>query len=219
MDMTGEQVIAAPRQRVWEALNDPEMLKKAIPGCQTVEKISDTEFTATVVAKVGPVSATFKGKVTLSALRPGQGYTISGEGQGGAAGFGKGGAEVSLEDAPGGGTTLRYTAHASVGGKLAQIGSRLIDGAARKMADDFFARFGELMAATNPAPAPAPAPTQSQSQSSPPPPAVVAPAAVAPAPAAAAAAHGEAGLPGWVFFAGVMIVVWVLILAIAMTPS
>ena len=147
MDMTGEQLIPAPRMKVWEALNDPQQLKQAIPGCQTVDKTSDTEFTATVVAKVGPVSATFKGKVTLSNLRPGEGYSITGEGAGGAAGFGKGGAEVTLEDAPGGGTLLKYSAHASVGGKLAQIGSRLIEGTVNQTAEQFFSRFGALVSA------------------------------------------------------------------------
>jgi carbon monoxide dehydrogenase subunit G len=146
MDMSGEQTIPAPRDRVWAALNDPEILRQAIPGCQSVEKTSDSEFVATVVAKVGPVKATFKGKVTLSDIDPPNGYTITGEGQGGAAGFGKGGAKVSLADAPGG-TTLRYTANASVGGKLAQIGSRLVDSTARKMADDFFTRFNEIVSA------------------------------------------------------------------------
>src|SRR5271169_3169206 len=114
MDMSGEQTIPASRDRVWAALNDPEILRQAIPGCQTVEKTSDSEFVATVVAKVGPVKATFKGKVTLSDIDPPNGYTITGEGQGGAAGFGKGGAKVSLGDAVGG-TVLRYTANASVG--------------------------------------------------------------------------------------------------------
>jgi uncharacterized protein len=147
MDMSGEQTIPAARERVWAALNDPEILRQAIPGCESVEKTSDNEFIATVVAKVGPVKATFKGKVTLSDIDPPNGYTIQGEGQGGAAGFGKGGAKVSLQDS-GGGTVLRYTANASVGGKLAQIGSRLVDATARKMADDFFTRFNAIVSAS-----------------------------------------------------------------------
>ena len=146
MDMTGERRIPAPRQRVWEGLNDPEILKQAIPGCQEIEKVSDTEFTAKVRAKVGPVSANFAGKVTLSDLDPPAGYTISGEGTGGVAGFAKGGAKVTLDE-DGGETVLRFEVQAQVGGKLAQIGSRLIDGTARKMADDFFNRFA---AAVNP---------------------------------------------------------------------
>ena len=144
MDMTGERRIPAPRQEVWERLNDPETLKACIPGCESVDKLSDTEFTAKVRAKVGPVSANFAGKVTLGDLDPPNGYTISGEGQGGVAGFAKGSANVSLDE-EGGETVLRYGAQGQVGGKLAQIGSRLIDGTARKMADDFFARFVNAM--------------------------------------------------------------------------
>ena len=142
MDMTGEYKIPAPREKVWEALNAAEMLKASVPGCETLEKVSDTEFTATVMAKVGPVRAKFNGRVTLSDMDPPNGYTISGEGQGGAAGFGKGGAKVSLTDGDGG-TVLRYEANASVGGKMAQIGSRVVEGVAKKMADDFFTTFVE----------------------------------------------------------------------------
>jgi len=167
MDMTGEHRIPAPRDAVWRALNDPELLKRAIPGCEEVVKLSDTEFTAKVTSKIGPVSAKFAGKVTLSDLDPPNGYKISGEGQGGAAGFAKGGAEVKLETgANDRETILRYTVHASVGGKLAQIGSRLIDGAARKTAEQFFGKFAEIVggeaALEVPAAAPAvaaPAPT------------------------------------------------------------
>jgi carbon monoxide dehydrogenase subunit G len=144
MDMNGEYRISAPRSRVWEALNDPEILKQCIPGCEEIEKQSDTEMTAKVVAKVGPVKAKFGGKVSLSDIDPPNGYTITGEGSGGAAGFGKGGAKVNLVE-DGSDTVLSYTAHAQVGGKLAQIGSRLIDGAARKMADDFFAKFTQVV--------------------------------------------------------------------------
>lgn len=149
MDMSGSQRIEAPRERVWEALNDPEILRQCIPGCEVVDKVSDTEFAAKVVAKVGPVSAKFSGKVTLSDMDPPNGYTISGEGSGGAAGFGKGGAKVTLEP-DGGATLLSYTAHAQVGGKLAQIGSRLVDATARKMADDFFTRFTAVVGAPAP---------------------------------------------------------------------
>jgi carbon monoxide dehydrogenase subunit G len=145
MEMTGEFRIPVPRERVWEGLNDPEILKQSIPGCQTIEKVSDTEFTAKVVAKVGPVKATFNGKVTLSDLNPPNGYTISGEGTGGVAGFAKGSAKVNLDD-EGEATVLRYEVQAHVGGKLAQIGSRLIDGTSRKMAEEFFTRFGAVMA-------------------------------------------------------------------------
>jgi uncharacterized protein len=140
MEMHGERRIPAPREAVWARLNDPETLRECIPGCQSVDKVSDTEFTAKVTAKVGPVRANFAGKVTLTDLDPPSGYTISGEGTGGVAGFAKGSATVSLEE-DGGETVLRYGAQGQVGGKLAQIGSRLIDATARKMADDFFSRF------------------------------------------------------------------------------
>jgi len=150
MDMTGEVRLPAPRETVWRALNDPEILKQSIPGCEEIQKLSDTEMTARVAAKVGPVSARFSGKVTLSDLDPPNGYTISGEGQGGVAGFAKGGAQVSLKD-DSGGTMLSYKVNAQVGGKLAQIGSRLIDATARKMADEFFTRFaGAVSAAAAP---------------------------------------------------------------------
>lgn len=140
MEMKGESRIEAPRDRVWQALNDPEVLKASIEGCEELEKVSDTEFTAKVRAKVGPVSARFGGKVTLSDLNPPSGYRIQGEGTGGVAGFAKGGATVALES-DGDATILRYDVQATVGGKLAQIGSRLIESTARKKADDFFAKF------------------------------------------------------------------------------
>ncbi len=146
MDITGEFLIPAPRQKVWDALNDPAVLQQCIPGCETIEKLSATELQAKVVAKVGPVRAHFGGKVTLSDLDPPNGYKISGEGSGGAAGFAKGGAAVHLSD-EGDGTRLTYKVDAHVGGKLAQIGSRLIDATARKMAEDFFSRFSALVSA------------------------------------------------------------------------
>jgi carbon monoxide dehydrogenase subunit G len=152
MEMTGEFRIPAPRQRVWEGLNDPEILKTSIPGCQTIEKLSDTEFTAKVVAQVGPVKANFGGKVTLSDLDPPQSYTIAGEGNGGVAGFAKGSAKVNLAE-DGAATVLNYAVQAHVGGKLAQIGSRLIDTVARKMAENFFTRFIAAVAPEAPAPA------------------------------------------------------------------
>ena len=150
MEMTGEFRIPAPRERVWEGLNDPEVLKQCIPGCQTLERVSDTEFNGRVVASVGPVRATFGGKVTLSDLDPPQSYTISGEGSGGVAGFAKGGAKVNLAE-DGAATVLTYAVQAQVGGKLAQVGSRLIDGVARKMANDFFGHFATVMAPEQPA--------------------------------------------------------------------
>lgn len=149
MQMSGEHRIPAPREVVWSGLNDPEILKQSIPGCEEIEKISDTEFAAKVRAKVGPVSARFAGRVTLSDLDPPNGYRISGEGQGGAAGFAKGGANIRLEE-DGDGTVLRYDVDAQVGGKLAQVGSRLIDGTARKMAGQFFDSFSEAVAGPAP---------------------------------------------------------------------
>jgi uncharacterized protein len=157
MDMTGQYRIPAPRERVWAALNDPATLKAALPGCQSLEKVSDREFAAVVLAKVGPVQAKFNGNVTLSNLNPPESYTISGEGKGGAAGFAKGGADVALIE-EGEVTVLTYTARADVGGKLAQLGSRLIDGTAKKMADEFFDNFSRQVAGPAPAPAPEPAP-------------------------------------------------------------
>lgn len=149
MEMTGEYRIAAPRERVWAALNDPEVLKACIPGCESLEKTSENEMTAAVTAKVGPVKAKFTGAVTLLNIRPPEGYTISGEGKGGVAGFAKGGADVALtEDGPGA-TILKYEAKAQVGGKLAQLGARLIDSTAKKMADDFFGAFAAKVAASS----------------------------------------------------------------------
>ena len=155
MDMTGEYRIPAPRDEVWAALNDPAVLKASLPGCQSLEKISDTEFAAVVVAKVGPVKAKFNGNVALSNLNPPQSYTIAGEGKGGAAGFAKGGADVNLTEDDGA-TILRYTAKADVGGKLAQLGSRLIDGTAKKMADEFFDNFRQQLTPAAPEPQPEP---------------------------------------------------------------
>ncbi|WP_319772657.1 carbon monoxide dehydrogenase subunit G [Breoghania sp.] len=144
MDMKGEYRIPAPRETVWEALNDPEILKACIPGCESLEKTSDNEMAAEVTAKVGPVKAKFKGAVTFENINAPEGYTIVGEGKGGVAGFAKGGADVHLAE-DGDGTVLTYEANAQVGGKLAQLGSRLIDSTARKMADEFFGKFSEMV--------------------------------------------------------------------------
>lgn len=197
MEMTGEYRIQAPRDRVWEALNDPEVLKQAIPGCDVIDKQSDTEMSAKVTAKVGPVKASFTGQVTLSDLDPPNSYRISGEGKGGAAGFAKGGANVVLE-ADGDATILKYEVNATVGGKLAQLGARLIDGTAKKMAGEFFTKFAEVVESAN---APAEAATDA--------------AAAAPVeqPAAAAApAEEKQGVSTWIWVGGVVIAVAIALL-------
>lgn len=153
MEITGQERIDVPQQQVWEALNDPAILRQCITGCESVDRISDTEFRLAITAAIGPVKARFSGKLLLADVVAPTSYTLSFEGSGGAAGFGKGSAQVRLEPQDGG-TLLHYEAKASVGGKLAQVGSRLIDGVARKMAEDFFARFKATVstpAATEPA--------------------------------------------------------------------
>lgn len=184
MEMTGEYRIPAPRQRVWDALNDPAVLKACIPGCKQLEKISETDFNAIVATKVGPMSATFRGSVNLSDLDPPNGYTLTGQGQGGAAGFARMGARVSLKQESDD-TLLAYAAQAEIGGKLASVGSRLIQTVARKNADDFFSAFARQLGGTGvlePAVA-------------------VAPAGVAAVPAGAPAAVWAGGLgapvPAW----------------------
>ena len=144
MTMTGEVQLAAPRQLVWEKLNDTDTLKATIPGCESLEKTSDTSFSAVAVTKIGPVKAKWKGKVTLNDLDPPNGYKIVGEGEGGVAGFAKGNAAVTLSDVPEG-TKLVYQAEASVGGKIAQLGQRLLAGTAKKTADRFFANFAKAL--------------------------------------------------------------------------
>ncbi len=161
MDMTGERLIQAPKKAVWDALNNPDVLKAAIPGCETVEKLSDTDLKATAAVKIGPIAAKFAGKVTLSDLDPPNGYKISGEGQGGVAGFAKGNATVKLEDADAGATRMIYTVNAQVGGKMAQLGARLIDATAKNMADQFFERFAAQLE-PKPVDAPPPAPEPSK---------------------------------------------------------
>ena len=144
MELSGEHRIGAPRDIVWQALNDPDMLARAIPGCQAIEQESDTAFTAKVKTKIGPVSVVFSGRVMLSELDPPSACVITGQGKGGAAGFASGGAKVTLE-ADGAATILRYTAEGRVGGKLAQVGARLVEGSARKIAGEFFDRIDELV--------------------------------------------------------------------------
>jgi carbon monoxide dehydrogenase subunit G len=170
MDMSGERRIPAPRQKVWEALNDPNVLKASIPGCESLEKLSDSEMAAVAAVRIGPIAARFNGRVQLTDLDPPNAYRISGEGQGGVAGFAKGGANVRLtEDA--GATLLTYGVQAQVGGKIAQLGARLIDASAKQMADQFFDRFSaQLTQGETQAPA---APLAGET--SPPPPQVTTP--------------------------------------------
>lgn len=193
MEITGEYLVPASQQQVWDALNDPTVLQASIAGCQQLEKVSDTEFAAIVTTKVGPVSATFRGSVNLADLDPPRGYTLVGRGQGGAAGFAKMTSRVSLLP-QGDQTLLRYTAHAEIGGKLASVGSRLVQAVARKNADDFFAAFTRQLGG---APVQVPAP------------AVEAPVAVAvpqPRPAPALVPVGGGGLgapvPAWLVLFG-----------------
>jgi len=207
MEMSGEYKINASREKVWAALNDPEILKQSIPGCEQIEQQSDTEMTAQVTAKVGPVKAKFSGAVQLTDLDPPKSYRISGEGKGGAAGFAKGGANVILEE-DGAGTLLKYEVDAQVGGKLAQLGARLIDGTAKKMASQFFENFAAAVEAGGDADS-ADAGSVPATESA----AAEAPAAAAapqPAPAATAAdtsALAQVGIGTWVVGAIVAIVV------------
>ncbi|MCO5105962.1 MAG: carbon monoxide dehydrogenase subunit G [Burkholderiaceae bacterium] len=163
MNLQGERLIAASPEATWAALNDPETLKACIAGCETLERVADDEYLATMAMRIGPVNARFKGRLKLENIVPPSSYTIAFDGQGGVAGFGKGSADVKL--APeGAGTRLSYAAKAQVGGKLAQVGSRLIEGAASKITDDFFAAFETRLAPAAPAgeapvTAPAPMPT------------------------------------------------------------
>jgi len=145
MEMKGEQLVPASQADTWAALNDPEILKACVPGCESIDRVTDSEYAVRMTARVGPVAAKFKGKLTLSDLNPPNSYSIAFEGQGGVAGFGKGGAQVQLAPEAEG-TRLTYQVKASVGGKIAQIGSRLVDAAARKLADDFFTAFNEKVA-------------------------------------------------------------------------
>ncbi|NWG45972.1 MAG: carbon monoxide dehydrogenase subunit G, partial [Alphaproteobacteria bacterium] len=154
MDLTGERRIAAPRERVFQALNDPDRLAAALPGCESLTRVSDTEFAAVATAKVGPIAARFTGKVVLEEVEAPVRYRLRGEGKGGAAGLASGEAEVTLHE-DGGATVLRYTARAKVSGKLAQLGQRVVDTAARSIADSFFTRFAaDLEAREAPPPAP-----------------------------------------------------------------
>ena len=188
MKMNGEFRVPTDRETVWRALNDPEVLKECLPGCQEIEKTSETEMSATLVIKVGPVKATFKGGVTLSDIDPPNGYTLSGQGQGGTAGFASGEAKVRLVE-ENGATLLQYECDAKVGGKLAQIGSRLIDSTAKKLAKQFFDSLAEKLGGGEEAEAAAAAAPDAAAAApaQPAPPAEPAPASPEPAPAASPA--------------------------------
>jgi carbon monoxide dehydrogenase subunit G len=215
MDMTGERRIPAPRQTVWEALNNPDVLKASIPGCESLEKLDDDQMKATAAVKVGPISARFSGKVQLSDIDPPNGYRISGEGQGGVAGFAKGGANVTLAD-DGADTLLSYQVNAQVGGKLAQLGGRLIDATAKQMADAFFDRFSKQVQAMSPAAEPTAPPVGAETAAARV--AQPAPQAVAPEPALPAISFWSLiprepfGLPIAAWIGGAVFVVMVLLM-------
>lgn len=185
MRMKGEQHVAATRQQVWDALNDPAVLSQCIPGCQNLERDGDNSFIAVAEVKIGPIGARFKGNVQLSDIDAPNGYTITGSGNGGIAGSAKGGAKVRLSDAPGGGTLVSYDVDAEVGGRMAQLGGPIIDATAKNLAGKFFAKFGEVVSGTA-APEAAAWPQAAQG------------AALAASSARAPAAPGGTVLWGWV---------------------
>jgi carbon monoxide dehydrogenase subunit G len=211
MEMTGTQLLPVPQQIAWDALNDPEVLKASIMGCDLLERTSDTEFNAGVTAAIGPVKAKFKAKLTLVDVNAPESYTIKFDGQGGAAGFGKGEASVKLTP-EGEGTRLDYTAKANVGGKLAQIGSRLVDAASKKMADDFFGKFNAELVKRNPAAAAPVAAAPVAHADTPPAAAAHAPAAHAPADSSTPLdTSGNTGFGGQVaIFIGLCVVVGII---------
>jgi carbon monoxide dehydrogenase subunit G len=188
MDIQGTRALAITQQQAWDALNDPEVLKACIAGCERMELTGDNQYAVGMAIKIGPVSAKFNGKITLSDINPPNSYTLAFDGQGGAAGFGKGKAQVTLVPA-GSGCELQYNVTAQIGGKLAQVGQRLVDGAAKSMADDFFKRFEAEMAKRYPAPALAETAADRATE------------AVATAPASEAARPGPGmPIPAWVWF-------------------
>ena len=210
MDMQGSRTLAASRQEAWEALNDPEVLKACIPGCDRVEATGENQYAIGMGVKVGPVSARFAGKIFLEDVQPPSSYTLRFEGQGGAAGFGKGSAQVRLEPRDPG-CELQYTVNAQVGGRIAQVGQRLIDGVAKSMAEDFFKRFDAEMRKRHPAPAPAAdasgASRGASAPGGPDPTMVSASAQPDPAVVAGPATAAHAGVPPWMWIVGVVVVV------------
>jgi len=204
MDMTGERHIPAPRQLVWDALNDTATLKASIPGCESLEKTGDNQMKAVAAVKLGPISARFNGAVTLSDIDAPNSYTITGEGQGGVAGFAKGGAKVFLTD-DAGATLLKYEVNAQVGGKLAQLGARLIDATAKQMAEQFFTKFSDEVGKLVPLELAVASPAALPDEPMPPP--VAPPSAISPL---ALIPREPFGLPvmGWigiVLFAGILV--------------
>ena len=191
MELTGQQKLALPRDHIWAALNDPGILQRCVPGCDVFLSDGPDRYKVGMTAAVGPVKARFQGKLTLSDIVPPASYALGFEGSGGAAGFGKGHARVTLTEEEGGATKLAYVVTAQVGGKLAQVGERLIDGVARKMADEFFARFAAAVTAGEPATAPPGEPAQGSGSS--PSASTALPAATAPVPASAAPAGTQGG--------------------------
>ena len=212
MDISGEYRIPAPRDAVWNGLNDPEVLRRAIPGCEALDKLSDNQFAGTVTAKVGPVKAKFQGVVTLSDLDPPNGYVLSGEGKGAAAGFAKGSAKVDLIE-EGDETILRYTVDAQVGGKLAQVGARLIDGTVKKLSGEFFQSFSNILAEQGATARPAPVSAEAAAAEAAPEVEALAVAEAAPPPRAEPTRPTPAtgGIPTAVWVVGVIVVVAVLL--------
>jgi len=198
MDMQGSRVLAASRQQAWDALNDPEVLKACIPGCDRMEPAGENQYALGMAVKVGPVSARFGGKVLLQDVNPPSSYTLRFEGQGGAAGFGKGTAQVRLEPREPG-CELHYTVNAQVGGRIAQVGQRLIDGVARSMAEDFFKRFDAEMQRRYPPPAATAGGATDGNAAAP----AMAPEATA---AAAPAQRAGAAVPVWAWIVGAVVV-------------
>lgn len=208
MEMHGSRHLAVTQQQAWDALNDPEVLKACIPGCDKVEATGENQYAIGMAVKIGPVAARFNGKILLADVQPPTSYTLNFEGQGGPAGFGKGNAKVNLAPSAEGGCDLSYTAQAQVGGKIAQVGQRLVDGVARSMAEEFFKRFDELMQRRYP---PAPVEAEGATEAA----AAVAAARVAPA-ELGGNPLGESSLKrmpwwAWIVFAGIVLVALVLL--------
>ncbi len=207
MQLEGQTVISATREFVWAALNDPHVLARCIEGVETLERTGDNRFEGALSAKVGPVKARFTGGIELTEVDPPNRYVIVGEGKGGVAGFAKGSAEVVLQDAPEGGTLLRYDARSQVGGKLAQLGTRLVEGAARGYAEAFFTAFKAEVEGSKAAagPNPFPPPEAAEPAQTPPPPSEAEVRFAAIAAAASAATDSRRGLPGWVWIGGLVL--------------